>query len=376
MQEITSTNAELAPVSRHLRLVSDLELIPEAGGQELLFIAHRGTYVRLSSAGAQVLHALAGSTEHTDIEAEIQKLWPLGDRNGAKEFLDQLIRSEALIEPGRAVEVVNLRRHRIVWNPGDRLPLRFRLYRPDRVLLLPIVTWVRSLVHITKTLTVAVSAVLILACLTSLALGAKLSWRGLPLGIVIAALVLHVLLHECSHVLACSFANVRIREAGIAILYWFIPVFYIDRTDSYRLRRKVNLVAIPLAGPLFDACASGITAIAAWCSSGEWQSILRAISLVQALVFLINLNPLLPTDGFHALEALIGRTNTRHRAYRFLLWRLGLRSLPRYLEKVGRGEQRLYTIYGLSSVAYVAILACVTAVQSTQMVNLFLEFFR
>ena len=376
MQKMTSTKPEPASVSPHLRLAPDLELIPGAGGHELLFIGHRGIYVRLSSPGARVLHALAGGKGRTDIEAEIQKLWPPDERNGASEFLDQLIRSEALIAPGREVGVESLRRRRIVWRPADRLPLRFRLYRPDRVLLLPIVTWLRSLAHVTKALTVAWSALLILACLTSLTLGPKVSWRGLPLGIVIAALVLHVLLHECSHILACSFADVKIREAGIAILYWFIPVFYIDRTDSYRLRRKANLVAIPLAGPLFDACASGITAIAAWCSSGEWQSILRAISLVQGLVFLVNLNPLLPTDGFHALEAFIGRTNTRHRAYRFLLWRLGLRSLPRYLEKIGKGEQRIYTIYGLSTMVYVAILACVTVVQSTQMVNLFWEFFR
>jgi putative peptide zinc metalloprotease protein len=289
--------------------------------------------------------------------------------------VDELIRTGAIVDAKGYVKA-DRRPHWIAWNPGGPLPFKLRLFCPDRVLCQPMVAWLRSAGQSTRFAVLLTIALLICACLSNAIAGPPVNWRALPWGIVTAALVIHVVLHECSHALACSFSNVKIRDIGIAILYWFLPVAYIDRTDSYRLRQPWQRLSIPIAGPLFDACAAGFTAIIALSISGEAHATMEAISSLQALLFLINLNPLLPTDGFHALEALTGRSNTRRRAFRVLLSRLGVLPLPPHLRALTRLEQRVYAIYGFLAAAYIAILSWVIVVQSPRIAQFVVEHSR
>ena len=374
LSEIASAGTEFATARHGLRLASGLELLHGPGDQSLLFVRDRGTYIRLSRGAAEVIRSLTATNQHTDIVAEMEQDWPASDRASTKEFIDQLIQSGALINAGE----VTGKRHTdwIAWNPRDRLPLRFRLYRPDRIVMQCLATRFRASGQATRIAFLAVAAILISICLANIAFGSGVNWKRLPWGIVVAALVIHVLLHEWSHMLACSFCGVKIRESGIAILYWILPVFYIDRTDSYRLHQRWKLALIPSAGPLFDGCAAGIMAVAAWFASGDAYAVFKAISLLQAALFFINLNPLLPTDGFHALEALCGRANTRQRAFTFLLSQLGLRPLPSHLNGLSGSERRIYMTYGAVSAAYVGVLACMTVARSSHLVAVVLENFR
>jgi putative peptide zinc metalloprotease protein len=180
-----------------------------------------------------------------------------------------------------------------------------------------------------------------------------------PLWISVAAgILLHGSLHECSHALASSWGGVKIRGAGVALLYWVIPVLYVDRTDSYRLADRNSRIGIALAGPVFDAAGCGIAGMLS-IIGGTVGTSFAWLSFFQALIFLSNINPLLPSDGYHALEAASGELNVRGRAMQLLLGHLGVRRLPPHLANLSARKKVLYMAYGFAAFVYVAM--CLTA---------------
>ncbi len=68
--------------------------------------------------------------------------------------------------------------------------------------------------------------------------GIQLNWTTVQWGWVAIIMILHLALHEIAHAIVTKAYGITIREAGIALLYYFIPVAYVDRTDTYRLKSK------------------------------------------------------------------------------------------------------------------------------------------
>ncbi|MFF5211323.1 hypothetical protein [Streptosporangium sp. NPDC000396] len=171
-------------------------------------------------------------------------------------------------------------------------------------------------------------------------------------------LLLHLTLHEASHWLACRYYGVTVPEAGIAFWFGILPRPYVDRSHAYRLARRTPLVVITTSGIVVDALNAGIAGTLAFATD---DPALRATAAAVAYTLLMTLandvNPLLPSDGLHAIEAATGHHSFRRRAIQYLLT-LALRLPPsHHHEFASRRLRLLYLGYGVLALAYLAVVA-------------------
>ncbi|HXE11318.1 MAG TPA: hypothetical protein VN633_04310 [Bryobacteraceae bacterium] len=341
---------------QRMRLAANSELTSGPHGELLLYIGHRRAYLRLSPLGDNVVRILAASGGMTaeELTTAIRDRHPQlrADHDGRiLAFLDRLIETEA-IQFSEAAGKEHAAPRRIVFQPKSRLPLRVRLFSPNRTVAPAIAAWLYR-----KRLVFLLAAIICFVVASGLFIASpRIDWNSISWPLLVAAILLHGCLHETSHTLATSGAGIKIRDAGFAILYWFLPVLYVDRTDAYRLQDPRQRAWIAIAGPLWDATGAGLTALLSWYCAGSTAATLQALSLCELLFLASNLNPFLPSDGYHAVEALAGELNFRGRAFSVLLHRLRIRALPPYLHKLSRKQQWFCCAYGVASAAYLALL--------------------
>lgn len=162
--------------------------------------------------------------------------------------------------------------------------------------------------------------------------------------------------HELSHALVCQYLRVPVREAGIGLMLYLMPVGYVDRTDSYRVRSRPARAFLSLAGPVNDQIWFGITALIALQASGELAHLAFAMLGVQLLLTLMNFNPLVPSDGYHALCAMTGAVNYRGKALSYLTHRLLRLPLGEAQAASSAGQARGYLCYALGCLIFVGLL--------------------
>lgn len=89
---------------------------------------------------------------------------------------------------------------------------------------------------------------------------------------------------------------------------------------------------------------------------GLMSNVFSAVVIAQSYLLAINLNPLFRTDGYHALEALLGASNMRSRAIAFAVTSILRMPQPSYLENVSSGVKVGYLVYLFLGVGYVIVL--------------------
>lgn len=180
---------------------------------------------------------------------------------------------------------------------------------------------------------------------------------------VIVVVLVEITAHEYAHATVCRTLGVRIREAGIMLWRWFLPVPYVDCTDIYRLPGKRPRVLVALAGPYVDLVAAGACSAAALETTGAVSASAFVLVLAMAAALARNLMPVLPTDGYHALQAVTGELNLRGRSWSHLrdeldgIGLLGRRGHSSHSGTCAERRQRtkspiVYTAYGVISVLY------------------------
>ena len=147
-----------------------------------------------------------------------------------------------------------------------------------------------------------------------------------------------------------------IRGAGFALLFWLMPVAYVDRTDAYRIRPRPARVALALAGPLCDGVFMGITAVLATAGGGYIAAVAAHLLAFQMLALLINANPLLPSDCYVAVEAAFGLVDPRGRALAVVSHTVRRRPLPPHLADLPSRTRWILLGYGLACIGYLVLL--------------------
>lgn len=144
-------------------------------------------------------------------------------------------------------------------------------------------------------------------------------------GILIYALGISAvkIIHEFSHAYTAKYYNIRVPTMGVAlIVFW--PVLYTDVTDSWKLAKRSQRLAISFAGILAELLLAGISTLA-WSitSPGELQSLFFVISSVTWISTLaVNLNPAMRFDGYYLMSDLWGIDNLQPRAFAMTRWQL------------------------------------------------------
>ncbi|MGE3508720.1 MAG: site-2 protease family protein [Vicinamibacterales bacterium] len=238
--------------------------------------------------------------------------------------------------------------------------LRLPLWRPNRVLLPPLGValcdrYAASLLPLaTLLIATALAAIGAVWWRDGTPGHAPASWSALA-----GLTALHVVLHEAAHGLTAGRYGVPIREFGVGLLYWCLPVAYTDRTDAYRLPNARAHAAIAAAGPIFDIGAMGVTA--ACVLAGGAGATGRALLTAQLAIALANLNPLLPGDAYHLAVSLLGRLQARRDAFTLLIHLLRHGRAPARMAQLTRRQRCGYVVYAVASVLYVVAVVTLPA---------------
>lgn len=295
-----------------LCLKKSVEVIKVNKDEFLLHDEQAGTYLQLSPLGAQLVYLYDGRTSARNVWEFLSKTDLPISRHDWLKFTRELYLAGVF----NHVPKENGWRRLLSTAGIIRFPLRGWGRRGfDRVVAvlarIPSKTMIALIIFFGVASTISTSSVLIERRFFQMDL---VVWPIVP-----TLFYLHLIIHELAHAYACRKFNVPIREVGLAIIGFIIPAAYVDRTDSYRITNKAKLVLMALAGPLADLICMGISSLIALLSSGPAQSTAIAFISLQVVLLLSNLNPLIPSDGYHALEALLEERNLRRRSFG-LLW--------------------------------------------------------
>lgn len=130
-------------------------------------------------------------------------------------------------------------------------------------------------------------------------------------------------LHELGHALTTVKYGCRVPSMGIAVMLG-APVFYTDTTDSWRLGRRAERLAIVFAGVAAEMIVA-VVAIVLWTllPDGSMRSVCFAFATASIVLSLaVNLNPFMRFDGYFALSDYLRVPNLQARAFALGVWRL------------------------------------------------------
>jgi len=352
------TDVEAAPIewfraSRH-EVRHDAELMEGLDGRPLLFIGETGRYIAVGRDVGRLLPLLDGTRTGDELIAELGADRPT-DLVAEKlaRLLHGLRQAGALTEEPAAVSgrrgiVRFMRREHLL-----RLPLTRSVGRALEPLVAPLrVIPGRRLVALWTTVGAIGFALGMLALFT-----AGGDWQPPAYAWLIYPLIfVQIASHEFSHALVCQYLGVPVREAGVGLMLYVMPVGYVDRTDAYRVRDRRSRAFLSLAGPLNDQIWFGATGVVAMTAPGEIGDIAFLMLIFQLLLTLMNVNPVVPSDGYHAVSALVGEVNVRGQALSYLAHRILRTPLTAELAAVTPRRRRFFIWYGVACLAFVALL--------------------
>ncbi|MCF3121196.1 PqqD family protein [Streptomyces arenae] len=345
-------------ISSPPKLRDELEVIRGMDDIPLIFDPVTGNYHRITRAGEVVLTYLDGTRTRDDLVAFLSRA-------------DQA-RAEAL---SRQIDTFLAALDKSGLLVGSALPDKPQDGARVRTsMLMPRIVLTRSLPRVLEPLAVVLRAlpakllvlVAALGALAGYAFGFHTLFAEMPppkdmagpaFLIATGVMLLYVLMHETSHALVAQMLGTPVRGLGVALLFYFMPVAYVDRTDAYRHRGRGGRVVLAMAGVLSDGWFCALSGAVALNSTGLLRDTAALLLGMQLLMLIINLNPLMPSDGYTAIEAATGFTNARGRAFALLRHTLRREELPAHLANLGKGARRGHMAYGLFSVAYVCLLA-------------------
>ena len=366
---MSSTSTPTSPIPRLRRGVS---LIVGMDNQPMLFDSDSGKYHRLGAAAAFIVNQFDGVRSLPTI---IEELPQDIDEAGARRItglVDNLREKSLLVgsEPAPAASAVpaapaRTRRVRGRHTAQPRQARHLKVERPRRSggwwlpriiiarkyhrIVAPIVTLLqrlpaRALSWVFLALAVCGYAAGAMA-LSSLAGGPRPG--ALVLITAVAIQLVSILLHESWHAIVAGYLGTPIRGLGVALMFWAIPIAYVDRTDSYRVRSRRGLTMLALAGIFSDGVVCGLEAAIAWASTGMVRQVALTLCAFQLTMLVTNLNPLTQSDGVAAVEAATGSVNLRGRSMFVLRRVLTRQPLPPALAVMRPAVRWGYFIYGL-----------------------------
>ncbi|NUW41507.1 PqqD family peptide modification chaperone [Nonomuraea rhodomycinica] len=332
-------------------LASGIEVCAEDENGVLLFDSDSGKYFQLGRSSRLLIPRLRESVSPHELSQDISDRFqvPLTRaEETVSRFLSELRGLGVLnVEPVRAE-----RRGRLARALADIPMPRLVLLRDTSAPRAPRPR--APLRPLTRNALLTVLALVVTLSITMAALAVTHRTGTAPLGLAAALLplilVAHLAIHELGHYLACRHYGVVVREVGVAFFFGILPRPYVDRSHAYRLPGRASLLAITMAGPVVDVVNSGIAgAIALTADDPGVRALAAAVANALLLALLHNLNPFMPSDGLHALEAATGHHAFRRRAITYLLTR-DRRNVA------GPWLRRLYVCYGVLALGYLGVL--------------------
>jgi putative peptide zinc metalloprotease protein len=174
-----------------------------------------------------------------------------------------------------------------------------------------------------------------------------------------------VAVHELAHGYTCKYFGGKVHEIG-AMLFYFELAFFCNVNDAWTFPERRARLWVTAAGSWAEMVLAGIAAIVWWAAapgSAAYDVAFAFVMMGGLAAVLVNLNPLLPLDGYYALSDWLEVPNLRQRAFGHVTWLLRTRLLGQDLPMppADEREQRIFLLYGTLAVAYTGMILLVTA---------------
>lgn len=169
-----------------------------------------------------------------------------------------------------------------------------------------------------------------------------------------------IVFHELGHGFTCKYFGGQVHEIG-AMLIYFEPAFYCNVNDAWTFPELKARLWVTAAGSWIQLVIASIAAVVWWAAAPG--TLLSAIALAAVLIggvttIFVNLNPLIPLDGYYALSDYLEVPNLRQRSSAYLTWFLKTRIFRLELPQppADLREERIFLIYGGLAASYILII--------------------
>jgi putative peptide zinc metalloprotease protein len=258
---------------------------------------------------------------------------------------------------------------------GDLLRLRWSVGDPDQLLS----RWLPRLRFFFSRAFIALSIALFAAYFIVVALKwgefshrlAELYTLRLGLGELAVLWVtgmIIIVFHELGHGFTCKYFGGEVHEIG-AMLIYFEPAFFCNVNDAWTFPERRARLWVTAAGSWIQFVIAGIAAIVWWAAAPG--TLVHEIAFAAVLIggitaIFMNVNPLIPLDGYYALSDYLEVPNLRQRAARHLSWLIRTRvfRLEAPEPPADERERRIFLTYGALAAGYISLILAFCAVNS------------
>jgi len=166
-----------------------------------------------------------------------------------------------------------------------------------------------------------------------------------------------IAIHELGHAYTCKYFGGKVHEMG-AMLIYFEPAFFCNVNDAWTFPELRARLWVTAAGSWIQMVVASLAAIVWWAAAPGTvvsQVALAAVVIGGFTTVLMNVNPLIPLDGYYALSDWLEVPNLRQRSFAHLTWliKAKLLRLDVPAPPADEREQRIFTIYSLLAAGYI-----------------------
>ncbi len=366
-------------MSRMPRLRPDIAIIEQTYRGELSYVVkdlENQKYYRFRSVEVTVMRALDGTRTCGAAAAALRDAG-IGVSEAVVEGFAQKLSRMGLIERSlterSTLQVERLRAERSrrakpKLFKGELMRMRWSLGDPNAMLD----RWMPRVAFMFRRPFLIFSIVLFVANIAMLAfnwpklhsaMGHLTDFSNFTVGHAIAfwcTLLVIILIHELGHSFACKYFGGEVHEMGFMLMY-FQPAFYANVNDAWIFPELRARLWVTASGVWIEGVFTTLAGIVWWIAdSGTLLSQVALLAFLFGGVFsvLTNANPLMPLDGYFALSDYLEVPNLRHRAFSHIDWliRRHVLRLEMPMPPATERERRIFTIYGLSAIAYLTFV--------------------
>jgi len=162
--------------------------------------------------------------------------------------------------------------------------------------------------------------------------------------------------HEFGHGYVTKRYGGEVHDMGLALLY-FTPAFYCDTTDQYLFESKWHRIWVAAAGIYVEAllcCLATGLWVASYPDTLLYELAYKTMLYTGVSTVFFQINPLIKTDGYHALTSLIELPQLREDSFQYLgaLFQKYLLRLRVDVPVLTRRRRRIYVLYATLAMLY------------------------
>jgi putative peptide zinc metalloprotease protein len=176
-------------------------------------------------------------------------------------------------------------------------------------------------------------------------------------GLIVALIIVLIISsHEFAHGLSLKYYGGKVPEMGFMLLL-FLPAFYCDVSDAWKLPKKRKLF-VTFAGGYYEILV-GAVGVIVWTFAEPhlWLANLAYLIMISSIFTLgFNFNPLIRLDGYYLLSDFLEMPNLRSESVEYVMRLFKGKSDKLPPRKYTTREKIIYFLYGILSTLFIIFM--------------------